>query len=160
MTKLEALVAKSPKDGTLALYLGWAQAAKGDAAAAIKAFDRATRCRTGDQALRPVRPSTSQARVPDIEGAKTDFAAVLELSKEHIPAMVGLAAAMPESQAQQKEADLLAILARKDIGAADPRAVVQAWVLAGDDARRGRRLDAARERYRKALAIDPRTSRR
>jgi Flp pilus assembly protein TadD len=33
--------------------------------------------------------------------------------------------------------------------------VVLAWTRAGDEARRGGRLDAARDRYRKALAILP-----
>ncbi len=39
--KLQQLAAKAPKDGTLALYLGWAQAAAGDPTAAMKSFDAA-----------------------------------------------------------------------------------------------------------------------
>ncbi len=154
VAKLQALSAASPKDGTLALYLGWAQAANGDLDAAIKAFDLASAASPALKVYALYGRARARLVLADIDGAKADFAAVLEISKDHIPAMVGLAAAMPEAQAQQQESDLLAILARKDIAGADPRAVVQAWVLAGDDARRGSRLDAARERYRKAMEID------
>src|SRR6185436_253010 len=72
-----------------------------------------------------------------------------------LPAQVGLASAMTAAQAQQQEADLLAILQRKDLAAADPRAVTQAWVLAAEAARRAGRLEPARERYRKAQALAP-----
>ncbi|MGN6108407.1 MAG: tetratricopeptide repeat protein, partial [Kofleriaceae bacterium] len=152
IAKLQPLVAAAPKDGTLALYLGWAQAARGDAPAAIQAF-------TDAAASAPIKVHAlyGRARVKlaqnDLAAAREDFAAVLELARDHIGAQVGLAAAQPASQAQQQEADLLAILQRKDLDAGDPRAVVQAWSLAAEAARRGGRLDAARERYRKALAL-------
>jgi tetratricopeptide (TPR) repeat protein len=80
---------------------------------------------------------------------------VLELAKDHIGAQVGLAASLPPSASQRRETELLAILARKDIAAADPRAVARAWSLAGDAAMRAGRNDVARDRFRKALAAVP-----
>ena len=87
--------------------------------------------------------------------ARADYAAVLELDHDHIGAQVGLAAALPPSAARQQEADLLAVLARKDLAAADPRAVARAWTYAGAAALRAGRLDVARDRFRKALAAQP-----
>jgi Flp pilus assembly protein TadD len=151
--KIQALLQRTPNDAALQLYLGWAFEAAGDLAAATKAYDAATA-----QASVKVMALLGRARVKlaqaDVDGAKADFDAILAINKDHIPAQVGLAATLPSSKAMQQEADLLAVLARKDIGTADVRAVSQAWVLAGDIARRAGRLDAARERYRKALEID------
>ncbi|MDX2088546.1 MAG: tetratricopeptide repeat protein, partial [Kofleriaceae bacterium] len=151
--KIQALLQRTPNDAALQLYLGWALEAAGDLAAATKAYDTATA-----QASVKVLALLGRARVKlaqaDVDGAKADFDAILAINKDHIPAQVGLAATLPSSKAMQQEADLLAVLARKDIGNADARAVTQAWVLAGDVARRGGRLDAARERYRKALEIN------
>ncbi|HEX8113319.1 MAG TPA: tetratricopeptide repeat protein, partial [Kofleriaceae bacterium] len=70
-------------------------------------------------------------------------------------AQVGLAAAQPPAAAQRRETDLLAILQRKDIAAADPRAVARAWMLAGNAAMRAGRYDVARERLRKARDLNP-----
>ena len=131
-----------------------AEAAKGDVPAAIAAYDLA-----GKQ--NPKLANTAlyyRAKVKlasgDIEGAHKDFAEVVDKAKDFIPAQVGLAASEPSNRASQAEADLLALLQRKDLAAADPRAVVQAWVLAGTAAMRGSRLDAARERFHKALEIN------
>lgn len=151
--KLQQMTQREPKNGFWLLYLGWAQVAKGDPASAIKAFDAAL---AADPKVKlPVLYARGKAKLAlvDLAGAKADFAAVLELDKGHIGAQVGLAATLPASQASQREADLLAILARKDIGAGDPRAVIQAWTLAGEAARMGNRLDVARDRYHKALEL-------
>ena len=151
--KLQAMVQREPKNGWWLLYLGWAQAAKGDPAAAVTSFDAAV---AADPKVKlPVLYARGKAKLQlvDLAGAKADFAAVLELAKDHIGAQVGLAASLPASQSSQREADLLAILARKDIGTGDPRAVVQAWTLAAEVARIGGRLDVARERYHKALEL-------
>ncbi|HEX3762608.1 MAG TPA: tetratricopeptide repeat protein [Kofleriaceae bacterium] len=154
LAQLQPLAGKSPDDGALALYLGWARAERGDAAGAIQAYTQA-------MAAPGAKPSALYGRgnakldLADLDGARADFAAVLELAKDHIGAQVGLAAAQPPAAAQRREADLLAILARKDIATADPRAVARAWTLAGDAAMRAGRYDIARERFRKALAINP-----
>ena len=153
--KLQQLSAKSPKDGTLALYLGWAQAAAGDPTAAMKSFDAAMTATPSLKTLALDGRARAKLALADVEGARSDFTEILAIQKDNIAAQVGLASTLPQSQAQQQEADLLAILQRKDIKDADPRAIVAAWVLAGDDALRGRRLDAARERFRKALVVDP-----
>ncbi len=154
IAKLTPLLAGST-DGFIALYLGWAQSAKGDLPAAIAAFDQVIKL---NKALAPAGlygRGKAKLASGDLDGARADFTAILDQSKDHIGAQVGLAAAMPATKAAQQEADLLAILQRKDIATADPRVVINAWVLAGDSAARGARLDAARERYRKALEISP-----
>jgi tetratricopeptide (TPR) repeat protein len=151
--KLQGMTQREPKNGFWLLYLGWAQAAKGDPASAVKSFDAAL---AADPKVKlPVLYARGKAKLQlvDVAGAKADFAAVLELAKDHIGAQVGLAAAQPASQSSQREAELLAILARKDLGTGDPRAVVLAWTLAAEIARTGGRLDVARERYHKALEL-------
>jgi tetratricopeptide (TPR) repeat protein len=153
VTKLQTMVQRDPKDGFWQLYLGWALTAKGDPTGAVKAFDAAL---AADPTVKlPALYARGRAKLQllDFEGAKADFAAVLDIKKDHIGAQVGLAAALPASQAGQRETDLLAILARKDIAGGDPRAVVQAWALAADTARANGRLDVARDRYQKALAL-------
>ncbi len=152
--KLKQLATASPKDGTLALYLGWAQAAAGEPTGAIKSFDAAMAATPSLKILALDGRARAKLALADIEGARSDFAEILVIQKDNIPAQVGIASTLPQSQAQQQEADLLAILARKDIKDADPRAIVGAWVLAGDDALQSSRLDAARERFRKALTVD------
>jgi tetratricopeptide (TPR) repeat protein len=153
VTKLRALTAASPKDGLLQLYLGWALLDAGDAASAIKAFDAAVASAPATKLAALYGHGRAKLAMADLDGARADFTAVLQANKDHIGAQVGLAATLPPEKASQREADLLAILARKDIGAADPRAVVEAWTLAADVARDGNRLDVARDRYGKALAI-------
>ncbi|CAN5806271.1 hypothetical protein BH11MYX3_BH11MYX3_04120 [soil metagenome] len=155
--KLEQMLAAAPKDGTLALYLGWAQSAAGDHPAAIKSFDQAMAATPSLKALALDGRARAKLAQTDVEGARADFNEILTVQKDNIAAQVGLASTLPQSQTQQQEADLLAILERKDIDTADPRAVVAAYVLAGKDALRGRRLDAARERFRKALTVEPRS---
>jgi tetratricopeptide (TPR) repeat protein len=149
---LVPLATAQPKDATLALYQGWALDAGGDPTGAVAAFDRAI---AGPPVKLPALYGRGLAKLEllDVEGARADLAAVLELDKDHIGAQVGLAAAQPD--AQQQEADLVAILARKDIAAGDPRAVARAWTLAADAAARSGRVDVARERYHKALAVLP-----
>ncbi|MEP6864181.1 MAG: tetratricopeptide repeat protein [Deltaproteobacteria bacterium] len=151
--KLQTMTQREPQNGFWLLYLGWAQAAKGDPASAVKSFDAAL---AADPKVKlPVLYARGKAKLQlnDLAGAKADFAAVLELAKDHIGAQVGLAAAMPAAESSRREAELLGILARKDIGTGDPRAVVQAWTLAAEVARVGGRLDVARERYHKALEL-------
>ena len=155
--KLVQMLAAAPKDGTLALYLGWAQSAAGDPAAAIKSFDQAMTASPSLTTLALDGRARAKLALADVEGARTDFNEILKVQKDNIAAQVGLASTLPQSQAQQQEADLLAILERKDIATADPRAVVAAYVLAGNDALRGRRLDAARERFRNGLGVDARS---
>ncbi len=153
LQKLVPLATKQPKSPFLQLYVGWAQLAKGDAAEAIKAFDLAAAASPPLKAEALYDRGRAKLVLADFAGARTDFAAVLEIAKDHVGAQVGLAATLPPSQSQQRESDLLAILARKDIASADPRVVLEAWTLAADVARLGGRLDVARERYRKALAL-------
>jgi tetratricopeptide (TPR) repeat protein len=155
VTKLRALASANPKDGFLQLYLGWALLDAGDNDGAIKAFDAAVASAPATKLPALYGHGRAKLAMADLAGARADFAAVLEANKDHVGAQVGLAAALPPEKSSQREADLLAILARKDIGEADPRAVVQAWTLAGDVAKDGNRLDVARDRYSKALALQP-----
>ena len=150
--KLQGMLSGNPKDGFLNLYMGWAQLAKGDAKSAIASFDTASAAPATKVAALYSR-GRAKLLLADVQGARDDFAAVLAADKDHIGAQVGLAETLPPSQSNQREADALAILARKDIDKADPRAVVAAWSLAADVARMGGRLDVARDRYHKALAV-------
>lgn len=153
VAKLEETLKREPNNGFLHLYLGWARAAMGDPTKAIGSFTAAI---TADAKTKPsalYARGRAKLQLLDFDGAKADFAEVLATAKDHIGAQVGFAASQPPSQSSQREADLLAVLARKDIASGDPRAVVQAWTLAADVARVGDRLDVARERYRQALAL-------
>ena len=154
LAKLAPMVAAAPKDPTLALYLGWANTAKGDFAAAITAFDLAA---TGEAVKQAAIHGRGRAKLAqgDLAGATSDFAALLAIDSAHLGAQVGLAAALPAAKAQQQEADLLALLQRKDIAGGDSRAVLEAWLLLANGARRSNRLDVARERYRKAIELSP-----
>jgi tetratricopeptide (TPR) repeat protein len=154
LAALQPLAAAQPQDPALALYQGWALAAKGDAAGASEAYERALGSPATKLAALYGRGNARLERA-DLDGARADFAAALEVDKDHIGSQVGLAAAQPPAAAQRREADLLAILERKDIATADPRAVARAWTLAGDAAMRSGRYDVARERFRKALAALP-----
>ena len=154
--RLQPLFAQDPKNAALFLYVGWAQAVRGDPGAAIPAFDQAVGI--GSDALKLYALyGRAQAKLAqgNLAGAHGDFDAVYQLDKNLISAQVGLAASLPIAKAQNQEAELRAILERKDLGAADPRAVVQAWLLIAETAKRGSRFDVARERYRSALAIAP-----
>ncbi|HEY4058618.1 MAG TPA: tetratricopeptide repeat protein, partial [Kofleriaceae bacterium] len=152
VTKLQGLLQRGA-DPSLSLYLGWAQERAGNMQDAIKAYDAAANApSTKLHAL--LGRARAKLALADLEGAKNDYSAALVVDKENIAAQVGLAAALPASQSQQQEQDLLGITQRKDFGGGDPRAQVQAWTLAGDDARKSGRLDAARERYRNALNLD------
>ncbi len=149
--------AKSAKDAQLFLYLGWAYRTGGDDENAIKAFGQAADLGTDSIKIHALyeRGQTKLSMV-DLEGAKADFDAVLALDKTHVGAQIGLAAAMPAARSQDQEKQLLALLANDKLTAgADPRALVRAWTLIAETAVRGNRLDAARERYRKALALIP-----
>ena len=152
-TRLQALVGRNDADAVL--YLGWAQLALGRWDAAIASFERAVK----DTPKRTVPALYGLARAQlgkgDRATARATFLKVIEADQEHVGALVGEAEAMPADAFVEREGGVLAILQRKDIDKVDPRVVARAWTLAGDDARRAGRLDAARERYRKALALVP-----
>ena len=153
--RLGAVAEKNPKDVDAQLFHGWALAAARDWKGAIAAYEKAA-----DSKTRAV-PATygigvASLAIGDLEGARRSFSLVNELVKQgdHIGAQIGIAAAMPASDYARRETELLAVLGRKDIAKADPRVVAYGWTIAGDDARRAGRLDAARDRYRKALELD------
>jgi tetratricopeptide (TPR) repeat protein len=143
-------------DGLPALYLGWARAAKGDPAAAIQAFTTATTTPATKLAALYGRGNAKLA-LADVEGAQHDFSAILAIAKDHIGAQVGriLAQSPSPSASQQQEAELLELLARKDLADADPRAIALAWTRTGEAALHAGRYDIARERFRKALGLVP-----
>ncbi len=147
---LKPLAARGDADAQL--YLGWAQAGAQEWAAAQQAF-------TAALTARPVAATYGLAQAQqaggDVAAAHASYLKVIELAPEHVGALVGEVLTAPNSDLGKRETSLLAILQRAGIDKADPRAVVLAWTRAGDEARRGGRLDAARDRYRKALAILP-----
>ncbi len=155
LIKLQKLMAANPKDPYLLLYLGWAQMRKGDLVAANKAFDQAIALGPVVKVAALYARGTTKLTQADLDGAHADFAAVLELEKDHVGAQVGLVAAAPPAESAQRQAELIAILNRKDIKNADPRAVTRALSLAGEIARAAGQLDVARDNYNKAIAITP-----
>jgi Tfp pilus assembly protein PilF len=150
--KLDAMAKRTPKDGALQLYLGWANAAQGNTEAAIKAFDAAAALPAFKVHALFARGRAKQV-TGNVDGAREDYLAVLAVQKDHLGAQIGLASCLPASQAQQAEADLTAILQIKDIEKKDPRSATQAWILAAQLAAKGNRLDVARDRFRKAIAL-------
>ena len=152
LTRLAQLAAAARADLTLALYLGWANALRGDPTAAAAAFTRALDAEPL-RLLALLGRAHARLQLADRSGARADFDAVLALDKDHLAAQVGRAVALPSSQVQQQEAELSAILARKDLATAEPRAVLWAWLAAADAARRAGKLELARERYQKAQAL-------
>ena len=152
---LRPLIARAPQDGWLQLYMGWAQLEKGDAPEAIKAFDQASAKTPATKVAALYGQGRAKLMLGDLAGAHASFGAVLEVSKDHVCAQVGNAISLPPKEASQRIAELTAILARKDLKAADPRCVVQAHAMLGDVARNADRLDAARQYYRDALALVP-----
>jgi len=154
IAQLAPMAAQAPKDGTIALYLGWALEAKGDLAAARASYAAAT----NDPAVKLdalVGRGNASLALADLDGARADFTAVLALAKDHLGAQVGLAMAQPPAAAQQEEADLVTILARKDLAEADPRVVARAWTEAGRAALRAGHDEIARTRFGNALGVVP-----
>ncbi|MCW5800763.1 MAG: tetratricopeptide repeat protein, partial [Deltaproteobacteria bacterium] len=156
LPKLIQLSSAAPKDGVLLLYVAWGAALKGTYADAIKAFDAAAGASPQLKLYALYGRGRANLALGKIAEARGDFNEILKLKEgeSHVGAMVGLAEALPASQNQERENEALAILERKDLANADQRAVAAAWVLAADAARASGRFDIARERYRKALAID------
>ncbi|MEZ4363102.1 MAG: tetratricopeptide repeat protein [Kofleriaceae bacterium] len=154
-TQLRALMPNpDAADANLRLYLAWALAASA-APETLAAYDAALAAPAPQRLSALYGRGQARAALGDLEGARADFVAVLALDENHLGAQVELAAALPSAQGRQRESDLLAVLQRKDLANQDPRAVGRAWMLAGDEARRGGRLEVASERYRKALEIVP-----
>ncbi len=149
--KLELLHKQAPKDADLTLYLAWGLALKGDHANAIKIFDELVGGPLKLSAL--YGRGSSKLELADLDGATADFNAVLADARDHLGAMVGLAAALPPSKVAQQESDLNGIIHRKDFATSDTRVRVHANILLGDDAQRSGRLDVARASFRAALAV-------
>lgn len=150
----EMLAPAGAANATLLLYAGWAKAAANDPDA-MTTLDQALGIANAHKLSVLLARGQLKLALGDLPGARTDYAAALEIDKASLAAQVGIAAALPSAQSQQREGDLLAILQRKDLGNGDPRAITRAWLLAGDEARRGGRLEVARERYQRGLEISP-----
>ncbi len=149
--RLEPLAARG--DGLAQLFLGWARLAAEDWDGARAAFEAAGAALPRLTATTRLGAARALLGKGEREAARAAFLEVIAADKEHVGALVGEAEAMPPHEFVQRENALLAILQRKGIDAADPRVVARAWALAGDDAARAGRLDAARERYRRALTV-------
>jgi tetratricopeptide (TPR) repeat protein len=156
LEKLDPIVKRAPNDANAALYQGWARLELGDAAGAIEAFDRSAKALPKRDQPALYGRARAKLVLGDRAGAREDFTTVLTRDKTHVGAQVGLAeSAMTPAEVTQREKDLIALLDTKDIDKADARIVAHAYTIIGDDARRGSRLDTARDRYRKALAKAP-----
>ncbi len=153
IARLQPLAAR--KDGDAILFLGWAQLAGERWDEAIASF-QASVAATPKRVV-PAKYGLARAQLGKGEraAARASFLEVIAVDKDHVGALVGEAEAMPSNEFMKQDATLGAILQRKGIENADLRAVARAWTLSGDTARRSGRIDQARERYRKALAIMP-----
>ena len=152
---IDRLTPLVPGDGEALLYLGWAQLAAQHWDDAAGTFDKAIAATPGRKLVATYGRGWALLGKGDREGAHAQFLAVIAADAEHVGAQVGVAAARPPAEFLDREKELLAILQRPKIENADPRVRALAWKLAGDDARSAGRLDAARERYRKALELQP-----
>jgi tetratricopeptide (TPR) repeat protein len=150
-----AQLAKTPKDGWMQLYLGWANLEKADAGEAAKAFEQAMTLSPATKLSALYGHGQAKLLLADVAAAKTDFSTILETAKDHVCAQIGLIETYPPAQSVQQVAELEAVLLRKDIGAQDPRCIVKAHTLIGDVHRAAGRLDMARQRYRDALKLVP-----
>ena len=155
VTRLAAITARDPGDGNAQLFLGWAKYDARDFAGAIAAFDASIKALPKRDLPALYGRARAKLQLGDLDGARKDFGTVLERDKNSIGAQVGLADVAPLNAGAQRESDMMALLQRKDIDAADPRIVAHAWTIAGDEALRAGRLDAASDRYHKAtIAFD------
>jgi tetratricopeptide (TPR) repeat protein len=153
---LDPLVKRTPGDANAALYQGWARLAIGDATGAVEAFDRSAKALPKRDLPALTGRANAKLVLGDRAGAREDFTAVLGRDKANVAAQIGLAeTAMTPAEVAQREKDLIALLNTKDIDKTDPRLIAHAYTIIGDDARRGSRLDAARDRYRKAMTKAP-----
>ena len=150
ITRLTPLAASDPE---ALLYLGWAQLAAERWDEAGATFDKTIAKTPGRKLVATYGKAQALLGKGDVEAARAAFLAVIALDANHVGAQVGLAAAMPAADFLKQETELLAILQRPKLDTVDPRVRAQAWRLAGNDARSAGRLDAARERYRKALEL-------
>ncbi len=152
---IDRLTPLAASDPEVLLYLGWAQLAGQHWDEAAATFERATTATPGRKLAATYGRGQALLGKGDLDGARAQFLAVIALDADHVGAQVGAAAAMPAADFLGRETELLAILQRPKIETADPRVRSLAWKLAGNDARTAGRLDAARERYRKALELMP-----
>jgi predicted Zn finger-like uncharacterized protein len=153
---LQGLLRTSKNDPDALLYLGWAYAGLENWPEAAAAFQRAADASPSRKAPAVYGLARAQLAMGDRAAARENFRKVIvELDqKNHVGALVGAAQASETTQFGQRENEYLAILRRKDIEQADPRAVALAYALAGDEALRAGRTDEARRRYDKALEHD------
>lgn len=153
---LQGVLRTSKNDPDALLYLGWAYAGLENWPEAAAAFQRAADASPGRKAPAVYGLARAQLALGDRAAARENFRKVIvELDqKNHIGALVGAAQASETTQFGQRENEYLAILRRKDIEQADPRAVALAYALAGDEALRAGRTDEARRRFDEALERD------
>ncbi len=159
LKRLEDLLATQPQDGDAQLYLGWAHADKHDYGKAAQAFSKALE----KNPLRiPALYGLARAQVSlgKYKEARENYHKASNHSQEkfkkaHIGALVGLGRLAEIDRFGDRENRYLEILERDDLDRADPRAVSEAWALAGDEALKAGRVEEAERRYGKALDLDP-----
>ncbi|MCP4449284.1 MAG: tetratricopeptide repeat protein, partial [Myxococcales bacterium] len=151
---LSSAAKKNKKNPNAPLYLGWAQAQKGDYTKAVIAFDACL-------ALSPKRIPALYAKAEALlnagkhDEAKESFLEVTAVDKDHLGALLGIARLATVSDFGGRENRYTELLGRPDIAKQDPRTVSKATSLAADEARKAGRLAVASERYTEALKVDP-----
>jgi superkiller protein 3 len=151
--RLKDVLKKKKTDQDALLYLGWAHASLHDHKAAAEAFAKALKNAPNRKTPALFGLAEAQLALGQVKEARESFRQVIDRNKDHVGALVGSAQAAEVGNFTERENQYLAILRRKDIEKADPRAVSRAWALAGDEALKAGRVDVAKTRYDEATKI-------
>ncbi len=156
--RLSSAVQLAPQDQVAKLYLGWAFAASHEHAKAEKAFSEVVKASPNRI---PALYGLAEAQIATgkIKEARENLLKVSKLARDklkydHIGALVGIAQLSEEDRYGDRENRYLEITQREGLDKADPRAVSRAFSLAGDEALKAGRVDAAAQRYAAALERD------
>ncbi len=160
---LNQLQRKNPKDANVALYLGWAYTANHNHKKAIAAYTAALKLAPNRI---PAQYGLAQAQLAlgNFKQAREGFKKTFDRDKQyeelkghvdHLGALVGYYRVKKVARFTERENLFLEVTKHKDADRADPRAVSLAWSLAGDQALRAGRVDEAKQRFDKALELNP-----
>ncbi|HUH02439.1 MAG TPA: tetratricopeptide repeat protein, partial [Kofleriaceae bacterium] len=159
VASLRKAAARVPGDANTTLYLGWAQLAGHDYAAALTTFGAALQA-APNRLPAMYGVGRAQLALGNIEEAAKAFDAVSTRSKTtydvvHLGAKLGALQVKEVSRFGERERLYLEVAKDPKADQQDPRVISAAWALAGDQAYLAGRIDAARNYYEKATALDP-----
>lgn len=158
--KLQAVLQAAPSDASALVYLGWVELSLGDAAAAEQAFGKALKAEPS-RAAALYGAGVARERLGDVAPAHDLYTRVLARSPEHFGAQVGVARTSVGRDGvtvQAAQAKIDEIVAKRS-GTAAPRELSDAWTSLAQLAAKAGRRDEAEDRLRRALTLDPTSSR-